>query len=184
MSKKSDNSSKETWRSSKTLIFKDLSVKNWYIYKKKKEKDMKKIIVIAALLCTLFSTNAFATKEPVTEEEKISQIINDYYPGLSGFYEDGLIDIEYLMEETLLDGSTEYNIRYRFVKSYYDQTEADKILKEKYPYVYAMKRMGLIKNVGVYKIVNKDTKEIVTNVEYKRVERRMHHPMRTNHNIA
>lgn len=145
---------------------------------------MKKIIILAALFCTLFSTTAFAEREPVTDVEKISQVINDYYPGLSGFYEDGLINVQYLMEETLADGSTEYNIRYCFVKKYYDQTEADKILKEKYPYLYAMKRMGFIKDVGVYRIVNKDTKEIVTNVEYKRAERRMHRPMRRNHNVA
>lgn len=145
---------------------------------------MKKIIILAALFCTLFSTAAFAEREPVTDVEKVSQIISDYYPGISGFYEDGLINVQYLMEETLADGSTEYNIRYRFVKSYYEQAEADKILKEKYPYIYAMKRMGLIKDVGVYRIVNKDTKEIVTNVEYKRAERRMHRPMRRSHNIA
>ena len=67
---------------------------------------MKKIIILAALFCTLFSTAAFAEREPVTDVEKVSQIISDYYPGISGFYEDGLINVQYLMEETLADGST------------------------------------------------------------------------------
>lgn len=175
MSKKSANSSKKTWRLSKTLIFNNLSMKNWYIYKKKKGKVMKKIIVIAALLCTLFSTNAFATKEPVTEEERISQIINECYPNLREYYYDGLISVQYLMEETLSDGCTEYNIRYKFVNSYYDQSKIDGMLKEQYPSLYALKKFGAIKDVSAYRYVDRETGKILTNVSYNRVEPKRFH---------
>jgi hypothetical protein len=129
---------------------------------------MKKIMIIAALLCTMFTTNAFAMKEPVTDEEKISEVITNYYPNLKDYYEAGVISLVCLTEETLFDGSTEYNIRYKFVNSFYTEDEIDGVLKEKYPQVYNLKRMGLVKNVYAYKFVDGKTGEIRTNVGYTR----------------
>jgi hypothetical protein len=129
---------------------------------------MKKIMIIAALFCTMFTTNAFAMKEPVTDEEKISEVIANYYPNLKDYYEAGVISLAYLTEETLFDGSTEYNIRYKFVNSFYKEGEVDGVLKEKYPQVYAMKRMGLVKDVFAYRFVDRETGEIHTNVGYTR----------------
>jgi uncharacterized membrane protein len=128
---------------------------------------MKRFIIAA--LCMLFTVAAFAMKEPVTDEEKISEVITNYYPNLKDYYEAGVISLAYLTEETLLDGSTEYNIRYKFVKSFYGEDEIDGVLKEKYPQVYNLKRMGLVKNVYVYKFVDGETGEIRTNVGYERV---------------
>ena len=129
---------------------------------------MKKIMIIAALFCTMFTTYAFAMKEPVTDEEKISEVITNYYPNLKDYYEAGVISLAYLTEETLLDGSTEYNIRYKFINSFYKEDEIDGVLKEKYPQVYNLKRMGLVKNVYAYKFVDGETGEIRTNVGYTR----------------
>lgn len=134
---------------------------------------MKRFAIIAALFCTLFGFNAFAAKEPVTDKQEMAQIINDYYPHLSNYYEEGVITVASISEETLLDGSTEYNVKYKFVNNFYDSAEADKILKEQYPKVYAMEKMRLIKNVKVYKCVNRNTGEILTNVIYDRNTPRM-----------
>ena len=128
---------------------------------------MKRFMIIAALFCTMFTTNAFAMKEPVTDEEKISEVITNYYPNLKDYYEAGVISLAYLTEETLIDGSTEYNIRYKFVNSFYGEDELNTVLKEKYPQVYEMKRRGMVKNVSVYKFVSKETGEIRTNVEFE-----------------
>ena len=125
-------------------------------------------MIIAALFCTLFGATAFAAKTPITDEEKISEIISDYYPNLKDYYEAGVISLAFLNEETLLDGSTEYNIRYKFVNSFYKEDELDGVLKEKYPQVYAMKRMGLVKDVFAYRFVDRETGEIHTNVGYTR----------------
>ena len=128
---------------------------------------MKRFIIAA--LCMLFAVAAFAMKEQVTDEEKISEVITNYYPNLKDYYEAGVISLAHLTEETLLDGSTEYNIRYKFVKSFYGEDEIDGVLKEKYPQVYNLKRMGLVKNVYAYKFVDGKTGEIRTNVGYERV---------------
>ena len=127
---------------------------------------MKRFIIAA--LCMLFAVAAFAMKEQVTDEEKISEVITNYYPNLKDYYEAGVISLAYLTEETLIDGSTEYNIRYKFVNSFYTEDEIDGVLKEKYPQVYNLKRMGLVKNVYAYKFVDGETGEIKTNVGYTR----------------
>lgn len=128
---------------------------------------MKRFMIIAALFCTLlFSTSAFATREPVTDEERISEIITDYYPGLKDYYEAGVISIAAVTEETLADGSTEINVRYKFVRSFYDENEVDEILKEQYPDVYRLKRFGFVKDVTVYKVVDRETGEILTKLGY------------------
>lgn len=127
---------------------------------------MKRFIIAA--LCMLFAVAAFAMKEQVTDEEKISEVITNYYPNLKDYYEAGVISLAHLTEETLLDGSTEYNIRYKFVNSFYGEDEIDEVLKEKYPQVYNLKRMGLVKNVYAYKFVDGETGEIRTNVGYTR----------------
>lgn len=129
---------------------------------------MKRFVIIAALFCTLFGTAAFAAKENITDSEKITKVINDYYPGLKDYYGAGVVSVESLQEQTLADGSTEYNIKYKFVKNYYEQSEIDEVLKEQYPDIYAMKRMGVIKDVSVYRFVDKNTGKILTNVAYNR----------------
>lgn len=129
---------------------------------------MKKIMIIAALFCTLFSTTVFAAKEQITDEQKISRVITNYYPNLKNYYEAGVIEIESLQEETLFDGSTKYDIKYKFVNNYYGNDEIDKALKERYPDVYAMKTKGVIKDVSAFRYVDKETGEILTKVAYNK----------------
>ena len=125
-------------------------------------------MIIAALFCTLFNTTVFAAKEQITDEQEILKVLADYYPTLKNYYEAGVIEIESLQEETLADGETKYDIKYKLIKNYYDESEIDNVLKEQYPDIYAMKRMGVIKDVSIYKFVYQDTGDILTNVAYNR----------------
>ena len=129
---------------------------------------MKRFIILAAMFCTLFGTTAFAAKETVTDGKKIERVINNYYPGLKDYYAEGVMRVESLQEETLADGSTEYNIKYKLIKNYYSQDEIDEVLKVKFPDVYAMKKKGVIKDVSVYRFVEKETGKVLTNVAYNK----------------
>ena len=130
---------------------------------------MKKISLLAAIaIATIFSSSAFAAPEAITDNEKTSEIINECYPGLKAYYETGLMSIESLTEETLADGSTKYDIKYKFVRNFYDQSEIDDVLKEQYPDIYTMSKIGLLKDIAVYRFVDKDTGDILTNVAYNR----------------
>ena len=129
---------------------------------------MKKIAFIAALVCTLFCTPAFAEKKNITDGEEIAKVIGEYYPNLDAYYAAGVIDIDSLCEETLADGSTKYDIKYKFRKNYYGQDEIDGVLRNEFPDVYAMKEHGVIKDVSVYRFVEKNTGKVLTNVAYNR----------------
>jgi len=125
---------------------------------------MKKIATIIALMFA--SVLAFAMREPVNEPEKISEVINDYYPGLRDYYEAGVIDVASLTEEMLADGTKEYSIKYRFVRNIYEGPEKVKVLKECYPDIYALARAGLVKDVVVYKFVDQNTGRIFNQIAY------------------
>ena len=68
--------------------------------------------------------------------------------------------------ETLPDGTTEYNIKYRFVRNVYEGDEKVKVLKECYPDIYALARAGLVKDVLVYKFVDQNTGQIFNQIAY------------------
>ena len=125
---------------------------------------MKKFATIIVLMFA--SVLAFAMREPVSEPEKISMVINDYYPGLKDYYEAGVIDIASLTEENLPDGTMEYNIKYRFIRNVYEGAEKVRVLKECYPDIYVMARAGLVKDVLVYKFVDQNTGRIFNQIAY------------------
>lgn len=125
---------------------------------------MKKFATIIVLMFA--SIMAFAMREPVNEPERVSTVINDYYPALRDYYEAGVIDIASLTEEVLADGTTEYNIKYRFVRNVYEGAEKVKVLKECYPDIYALARAGLVKDVLVYKFVDQNTGQIFNQIAY------------------
>ena len=130
---------------------------------------MKKISLLAAIaIATIFTTNAFASRETITDSKKISEIINECYPDLKAYYDSGVMSIESLQEETLADGCTQYDIKYKFVRNFYDQSEIDDVLKEQYPDIYMMSKTGLLKDVSICRYVDKATGNILTNVAYNR----------------
>lgn len=130
---------------------------------------MKKLVSIIAIALA-FTFSAHAAKEPIVENEKISTVIDEFYPGLKDYYEAGVLNIDSLTEETLADGTVEYNIRYNFTRSMYEGEELTQVLKEKYPDIYALRRAGLIKDVVVYKFVDKNTGLIFDKVLYNWIE--------------
>ncbi len=129
---------------------------------------MKKITLLAAVIviASSFATSAFAGQNVISDKEKVSEIISNYYPELEDYYNAGVMSVESIQEETLIDGSKEYDITYKFVRSLCDREEADDILKEQYPEVYRMNKAGLLKDLSVCRYVVKDTGEILTNVSY------------------
>ena len=128
---------------------------------------MKKIILaIVMAFVMMFSANA--TREPVTDEFKMIDVIENYYPHLKTYFAEGVIKVASLTEETLLDGSTEYNIKYKFVNSLLNKDELDSLLRTEYPNIYRMKRFGVIKDVSAIKFVDQETGEIQTKVSYNR----------------
>lgn len=74
-----------------------------------------------------------------------------------------------LKEQTLGDGSTEYGIKYKFVKNYYDQAEIDDVLKAQFPDSYRMSKAGILKDISIYRFVDKNTGKILTNVAYNSI---------------
>lgn len=137
---------------------------------------MKKFVLVITVILSLISVSAYATKTPITENEKITNIINECYPDLKDYYEAGVLAVESLTEERLFDGSTEYDIKYRFVRSLYEEDEIVAVLKEKYPAVYKMNEIGLVKDVSVYKFVDEVTGEIINGIIFNRNEERFRIP--------
>lgn len=128
---------------------------------------MKKIfLLIATAIALFFSTSANAAKEPVTDAEKIQHIITDYYPNLKSYYDAGVMSIVFLNEETLGDGSTEYNIRYKFSNEYYQESEIAGLLEREYPNEFILYKAGLLKDVSAFKYVDKETGNIETHLSY------------------
>lgn len=129
---------------------------------------MKKFVTIITII--LMSVSAYAAKEPIVGNENVSAVIDEFYPGLKDYYKSGVLNIASLTEETLADGTVEYNIKYNFTRSMYEGEDLTKVLKKKYPDIYALRRAGLIKDVVVYKFVDKNTGLIFENVLYNWIE--------------
>lgn len=129
---------------------------------------MKKIALLLTILFGLFVSPLYAMKEPVVDEGKVSEIVHLYYPNLVEYYDEGVMDVVWLYQETLGDGSTQYDIRYKFVNNYYEGEELEKVLREQYPDIYMMRRGGFLKDVCAYKFVDKATGKILTYVAYNR----------------
>lgn len=125
---------------------------------------MKKIVLLLTAMF-VFAVSSFAMREPVSEEQ-ISTVISEFYPNLSRYYEEGLIKVASLTEETLGDGFVEYNIKYKFVNSYYDEKEIGEVLERQYPNEFILYKAGLIKDVCIFRYVDKETGEIETNLGY------------------
>ena len=137
---------------------------------------MKKFVLVIGIMLSLISTSAYAAKESIVKEEVISSVIDECYPNLKVYYEAGLLNIKSLTVETLLDGSTEYDIRYNFTKSFCKSEEAEKILKEEYPILYRLNEDGFIKDVMVYKYVDKTTGEILSQPVFNKGDREIKFP--------
>ena len=134
---------------------------------------MKKLVSILAI-ALVFAVSAQAAREPIVENEKISEVITNYYPNIAEYYGEGLIKVDALTEDTLADGSTEYNIKYHFTRYQYTGEELNQVLKEKYQDIYRLKLFGIVKDVAVIKYVDKETGIIIEHVYYNRARQPRH----------
>lgn len=132
----------------------------------------KMILAIVMAFVMMFSANA--TREPVTDEFKMIDVIENYYPHLKTYFAEGVIKVASLTEETLADGRTEYNIRYKYVNNLLNEDELDSLLRSEYPNIYRMMKFGVVKDVSAIKFVDQQTGEIQTKVSYNRNTRRGH----------
>lgn len=135
---------------------------------------MKKIylilVMVVALLVASCGTAKYTSQAVVTDQAKIEQVINDYYPALKEYQDEGVIQIASVKEQTLADGETQYDVRYKFIENYYEGEDLINLLKEKYPDVYRMYMVGMVKDVQAYKFVD-DKGNVVNNVSYNHVRR-------------
>ena len=131
---------------------------------------MKKMILAMAMaFAAIFSANAMRT--PINDEEKVIDVIQDYYPHLLNYFADGVMEIGSLTEEILADGETEYNIRYKFVNYRLNDGELNSLLKAKYPEIFYGRQFGFLKDVTAIRYVDKETGEIKTKVVYNKNNR-------------
>ena len=137
---------------------------------------MKKMILAMAMaFAAIFSANAMRT--PINDEEKVIEVIQDYYPHLINYFAEGVMEIGSLTEEILADGETEYNIRYRFVNYRLNDGELNSLLKTKYPEIFYGRQFGFLKDITAIRYVDKETGEIKTKVVYNKNDRPRRRPM-------
>ena len=137
---------------------------------------MKKIMLaIVVIFTAIFSANAART--PSNDEEKVIEVMENYYPHLMTYFAEGVMEIGSLTEEILPDGETEYNIRYRFTNYQLNEGELNSLLRTKYPEIFYGKQFGFLKDVSAIKYVDKESGEIKTKVVYNRNDRPRRRPM-------
>lgn len=130
---------------------------------------MKKIVTLLIALLVLSVSSVFGMRTPIVDEGEIREVVELYYPHLKDYYDRGLLQVGSLSEETLADGSMEYNIRYRFVRAWVeDIDEMERIVEKEYPVIYLMRESGLVKDVKVYRYVEKESGEILTGITFER----------------
>ena len=131
---------------------------------------MKKIFTIALVAIMVLACSTAFHSRRIYDETEISYILANYYPQLSYYYEENVLDIESLREVTLEDNSVSYKIKYHFVRYYY-RNYSEKIfeLKENFPELYELYISGVIDVNSIYKYVDKSTGKIKKNVSYRNI---------------
>ena len=136
---------------------------------------MKKFYLLMAALVGLVvvscGTAKYTSQETITDEAKVSQIINEYYPKLQEYLDAGVVQVASVKEQTLADGETQYDVKYKFINNYYEEEELTALLKDRYPDIYWGQKVGRVKDVVAYKFVD-DKGNIATNVSYNNVRPR------------
>ena len=133
---------------------------------------MRKIIflLISALVLVSCASTRYAGQSVVEGNYEVSYVLANYYPQLFTYYEEGVLRVTSIKEITLADGTLDYNVKYRFVKYYYNtHAERMEIVKAMYPELYQMYLNGVIDINSVYKYVNRNTGRISYKVSYSRI---------------
>ena len=134
---------------------------------------MKKFYLLFVLLVAMLSscaTASYASKRTVNEMDEISYVLANYYPQLHEYYMEGVLEVDSMKEVTLLNGDTEYKVKYHFIKYYYrNQDEMLEVLRNGFPELYEMFVSGVIEIRGIYKYVDKESGVIRNHVMYRRI---------------
>ena len=136
---------------------------------------MKKIFSLILVLGMFLSSCGTAnyvngTDVDVYGAESIPYVLSNYYPGLYEYYTQGVLRVTSIREITLADGTIDYNVKYKFVKYYYNtHAERMEVVKELYPELYQMYLNGVIDINSVYKYVDRSTGRISYKVSYNRI---------------
>lgn len=128
------------------------------------------LIIAVSLLVSSCSVFRYSSQSTITDQDQISQIIKEYYPALQEYQDEGVIKIASVKEQTLGSGETQYDVKYQFVNNYYEGEELVNLLKEKYPDVYKMYQVGMIKDLVAYKFVDGGG-SVANMVSYNKVRR-------------
>ena len=126
---------------------------------------------LVGLVVVSCGTAKYTSQETITDEAKVSQIINEYYPKLQEYLDAGVVQVASVKEQTLADGETQYDVKYKFINNYYGEEELTALLKDRYPDIYWGQKVGRVKDVVAYKFVD-DKGNIATNVSYNNVRPR------------
>ena len=123
-----------------------------------------------ALLLTACGASQYISQRYVDEIDQISTVLANHYPQLYQYYLEGVMEVTYLKEVELQDGTFDYKLKYKFTR-YYFNTYEEKIeaLRTYYPQIYQMYISGAIVIRSIYKYVDKYTGEICCHVSWSSI---------------
>lgn len=134
---------------------------------------MKKFLLTLMMMLTVLvscGTTNYVSRRTVNEMDEISYVLANYYPQLHEYYMEGVMDVDYMKEVVLEDGTVDYKIKYHFMRYYYknysDRIEA---LKLHFPELYQMYVSGVIEINSLYKYVEKKSGIIRHHCSYSRI---------------
>lgn len=135
---------------------------------------MKKINLILILIISILSscasvdTRNYVTAGAVYKDYDISYILETYYPELNYYYQEDVLRIKSIRENTL-NGNISYDVSYEFCRYYYrNHAEIIECLRTRFPELYERYYHGLVDITSLYKYVEKRTGKIRYHVSYRR----------------
>ena len=72
-----------------------------------------------ASLLTACGASQYISQRYVDEIDQISSVLANHYPQLYQYYLDGVMNVTYLKEVVLPDGTVDYKLKYRFTRYYF-----------------------------------------------------------------
>ena len=128
------------------------------------------VLIVCCLFLSSCGTANYVAGSGVYGSESVEYVLSNYYPGLYEYYKEGVLSVRSIKEITLSDGSIDYNVKYKFVKYYYNtHAERMEVVQKLYPELYQMYLNGVIDINSVYKCVDKTTGKIKYRVSYNRI---------------
>lgn len=134
--------------------------------------EMKKFWLFVMLIIMLAScgSSRYLSSRSVREMDEISYVLANYYPQLHTYYMEGVLDVDYIREVTLEDGTVDYKVKYHFIKYYYsNHADMMETLKQHFPELYQLYVSGSIEINSLYKYVEKSTGKIRYHCSYGRI---------------